>query len=86
MSKTKRKKKTKPDIPAPETPKSVLRKGWHAFNHGLSMLTEDQLGTALDLEVKGKNRPSYLERIHSRYTNARSARERQELIPEKAEA
>lgn len=85
MSKTKRKKKAKPDIPAPETPKGVLQKGWHAFNHGLSMLTENELSRALDLELKGKNRPSYIERIHTRFNNARVSREKLELA-EKVEA
>jgi hypothetical protein len=61
------------------SPSEVLSKGWHDFNRDLAKLTEEQLRKMLELELAGKNRSSYIERIHTRFNNARIAREKQEL-------
>jgi hypothetical protein len=77
MSKLKRKKRSIPEI--------VLSKGWLPFNSELSKLSEEQLEKTLELELKGKNRPSYIERIHTRFNTVRVEREKKELA-EKVEA
>jgi hypothetical protein len=61
------------------SPAEVISKGWHDFNRDLSKLTEDQLDRALELELRGKNRQSYVERIHTRFNTMRVDREKKEL-------
>lgn len=75
-------KKSKRKIVYPE---DVLEKGWPGFNRGLSKLSEDSLKKALELELAGKNRPSYIERIHNRYNTIRVEREKRELAEKVAE-
>lgn len=67
------------------TPQEVLKRGWHGFVEGLTKLTEKQLKDAIDLELAGKSRPSYLERIHQRYNVIRGERERKELAEKATE-
>jgi hypothetical protein len=66
-------------------PKEVLSRGWHGFVKGLTVLNEKQLKDALDLELAGKSRPSYIERIHQRYNVVRGERERKELAEKATE-
>jgi hypothetical protein len=62
----------------------VLAKGWADFSEALGDLTETELEELLDKELNGKNRPSYVERIHSRFNSRRLEREKRELA-EKAD-
>jgi hypothetical protein len=57
-----------------------MKSAWHDLNVLLSMRTEDQVKTMLDEEVKVHKRPTYLVRIHQRYTTLRAQRERKELL------
>jgi hypothetical protein len=57
-----------------------MKSAWHDLNVLLSMRTEDQVKAMLDEEVKVHKRPTYLVRIHQRYTTLRAQRERKELL------
>lgn len=57
----------------------VLSKDWLGFNRSLARLDESQLARALEAELAGKNRPSYIERIHTRFNSVRVEREKREL-------
>ena len=53
---------------------------WHELNVVLTMRNERQVKAMLDEEVTVHKRPTYLVRIHQRYTTLRAQRERQELL------
>ena len=53
---------------------------WHELNVVLTMRNERQVKAMLDEEVSVHKRPTYLVRIHQRYTTLRAQRERQELL------
>jgi hypothetical protein len=57
-----------------------MKSAWHDLNVLLSMRTEDQVKAMLDDEVNVHKRPTYLVRIHQRYSTLRAQRERQELL------
>jgi hypothetical protein len=67
------------------SPKEVLDGNWIEFNAGLSYLTEKQLKEAIDMELEGKNRPTYLTRLQRRYESRRATRERRQLKKKIAE-
>jgi hypothetical protein len=53
---------------------------WHELNVVLTMRNERQVKAMLDEEVTVHKRPTYLVRIHQRYSTLRAQRERQELL------
>ena len=53
---------------------------WHDLNVLLTMRDERQVKAMLDEEVSVHKRPTYLVRIHQRYSTLRAQRERQELL------
>jgi ribosomal silencing factor RsfS len=53
---------------------------WHDLNVILTMRNERQVKAMLDEEVLVHKRPTYLVRIHQRYTTLRAQRERKELL------
>mgnify|MGYP000302374266 CR=1 FL=1 len=53
---------------------------WHDLNVVLTMRNERQVKAMLDEEVSVHKRPTYLVRIHQRYSTLRAQRERQELL------
>ena len=53
---------------------------WHELNVVLTMRNERQMKAMLDEEVSVHKRPTYLVRIHQRYSTLRAQRERQELL------
>ena len=53
---------------------------WHDLNVILTMRNERQVKAMLDEEVSVHKRPTYLVRIHQRYTTLRAQRERKELL------
>ena len=53
---------------------------WHDLNTVLTMRSERQVKAMLDEEVSVHKRPTYLVRIHQRYSTLRAQRERQELL------
>jgi hypothetical protein len=53
---------------------------WRSMIAVLSDLTEDELKTALDAELKTHKRPAIARRLHQRYSALRTARERDELL------
>ena len=53
---------------------------WHELNVVLTMRSERQVKAMLDEEVTVHKRPTYLVRIHQRYTTLRAQRERKELL------
>jgi len=55
-------------------------KSWASMNKALSMLTENDLKTAINREITGNRRKDVAIRLHQRYTIIRSKRERTELI------
>ncbi len=57
-----------------------MRSAWHDLNVLLSMRSERQVKAMLDEEVSVHKRPTYLVRIHQRYSTLRAQRERQELL------
>jgi len=52
----------------------------HELNVVLTMRNERQVKAMLDEEVSVHKRPTYLVRIHQRYSTLRAQRERQELL------
>lgn len=52
---------------------------WVALNEALSTAGEALCWRLLEEEKKGRNRPSFMKRIHSRLNKARADRERKEL-------
>lgn len=59
---------------------SGLLVDWVSLNAGLGTLSEAELGELLHLEQTGKNRPTYVRRIHTRLSRVRTVRERKELL------
>lgn len=57
-----------------------MRSAWHELNVVLTMRNERQVKAMLDEEVSVHKRPTYLVRIHQRYSTLRAQRERQELL------
>lgn len=57
-----------------------MKSNWHDLNVVLTMRNERQVKAMLDEEVSVHKRPTYLVRIHQRYTTLRAQRERKELL------
>ncbi len=57
-----------------------IRLTWRALNNQLSMMSEDEVLSLLDLEKQGEKRASVLQRLHQRYNTLRVARERLEIL------
>ena len=53
---------------------------WFELNAVLPLKDESQVQTLLNEEVKVHKRPTFIVRIHQRYTMLRAQRERQELL------
>lgn len=53
---------------------------WRALNNQLSMMTEEEVLTLLQVEKHGEKRASVLQRLHQRYNILRVSRERIELL------
>jgi len=53
---------------------------WHDLNVVLAMRDEHQVKAMLDEEVEVYKRPTYVVRIHQRYTTLRAQRERREIL------
>jgi len=53
---------------------------WRALNNQLSMMSEEEVLSLLDLEKVNEKRASVLQRLHQRYNTLRASRERIELM------
>ena len=53
---------------------------WRSLNNQLSMMSEEQVLSLLDLEKVTEKRASVLQRLHQRYNTLRVSRERIELM------
>ena len=53
---------------------------WRALNNQLSMMSEEEVLSLLDLEKVNEKRASVLQRLHQRYNVLRVSRERIELL------
>ena len=53
---------------------------WFQLNAVLPLKDESQIRAMLDEEVAVHKRPTFIVRIHQRYTMLRAQRERQELL------
>ena len=53
---------------------------WRALNNQLSMMSEEEVLSLLQLEKHGEKRASGLQRLHQRYIVLRVSRERIELM------
>lgn len=53
---------------------------WHDLNAILPLRNETQIKAMLDDEVEGQRRPTYIVRLHQRYSALRAQRERKELL------
>ena len=53
---------------------------WRALNNQLSMMSEEEVLSLLDLEKVSEKRASVLQRLHQRYNTLRVSRERIELM------
>ena len=58
----------------------VYLKDWGFMNSQLATLREDQLKQLINMEISGKRRETWIERLHQRYSKLRVARERAELL------
>ena len=59
---------------------SVTLDSWVALNDYLKTASEEDCKTLIKKEQKGKNRPTFVKRIHSRLNRVRAERERKELV------
>jgi ABC-type molybdate transport system ATPase subunit len=57
-----------------------IRLTWRALNNQLSMMSEDEVLSLLDLEKQGEKRASVLQRLHQRANVLRVSRERLEIL------
>lgn len=53
---------------------------WRALNNQLSMMSEEEVLSLLQMEKHGEKRSSVLQRLHQRYNVLRVSRERIELM------
>jgi hypothetical protein len=53
---------------------------WRALNNQLSMMSEAEVLTLLQVEKDGEKRASVLQRLHQRYNVLRVSRERIEIL------
>ena len=53
---------------------------WRSLNNQLSMMSEEEVLSLLDLEKVNEKRASVLQRLHQRYNVLRVSRERIELM------
>ena len=58
----------------------ALLEDYNQLNNQLSSLTEVQLWNLIEMEIAGKKRRSFVERLHQRYSKLVTARERAELM------
>lgn len=55
-------------------------KDWGFMNSQLSTLREDQLKQLINMEISGKRRETWIERLHQRYSKLVTVRQRAELL------
>ena len=53
---------------------------WREMVQRLSTMTEEELVSAINIEVSGACRKTIVARLHQRYTKLRAARERRALL------
>ena len=53
---------------------------WRSLNNQLSMMSEEEVLTLLQVEKDGEKRASVLQRLHQRYNVLRVSRERIEIL------
>lgn len=53
---------------------------WRELNREINTLTENDLETLIESELKGQKRVTILERLHQRFCAVRASRERIELL------
>jgi hypothetical protein len=53
---------------------------WRALNNQLSMMSEEEVLSLLQVEKHGEKRASVLQRLHQRYNVLRVSRERIEIL------
>ena len=53
---------------------------WRALNNQLSMMSEEEVLSLLQVEKDGEKRASVLQRLHQRYNVLRVSRERIEIL------
>jgi hypothetical protein len=58
----------------------ALLADYNMLNNKLSELSEDQLWKLIEMELSGKKRKSFVERIHQRFSKLVTIRERAELL------
>jgi len=58
----------------------ALLNDYNLLNNQLSSLTEEQLWKLIEMEIAGRKRKSFIERIHQRYSKLKTARERDEIF------
>ncbi len=58
----------------------MFLKDWATMNSTLGSLREDQIKDLINLEIQGKGRMAWLERMHQRYNKRRIERERAEIL------
>lgn len=58
----------------------ALLNDYNLLNNHLGSLTEEQLWKLIGMEITGRKRRSFVERIHQRYSKLKTARERDELL------
>ena len=59
---------------------NVSLTSWNELNDYLRDASEDECKDLIKVEMAGKNRPTFLRRIHSRLNRVRAERERKELV------
>lgn len=59
---------------------------WRELNHNLKQLGEHEVKALLDAELEGRQRVTYLHRIHQRYCALRAVRERTEMMASRRSA
>jgi len=59
---------------------TIALDSWVELNLYLVDATEDDCKDLIEKEKSGKNRPTFLRRIHSRLNRVRAERERKELV------
>ncbi len=58
----------------------LLLNDWKFLNNQLSSLTVEQLRDLINAEIQGKNRRTFIERIHQRYAKLMTMHERAALL------
>lgn len=58
----------------------MKRLTWRSLNNQLSMMSEEEVLSLLQVEKDGEKRASVLQRLHQRYNVLRVSRERIEIL------